>query len=70
MPIARHNAQGQHHLTDRGMNASAFDSLAEILAATTQAGANTVIAFDANTSLTLQNVRKSSLAASDFQFTA
>ena len=49
---------------------SAFNSLAEVLAASTQAGANTVIAFDANTSLTLQNVQKTSLAASDFQFTA
>jgi Ca2+-binding RTX toxin-like protein len=47
---------------------AAFDSFAEISAAATQVGADTVITFDANTKITLTNVAKTSLAADDFQF--
>jgi hypothetical protein len=34
----------------------------------TQVGANTVFAIDANDSVTLENVNKNSLAASNFRF--
>ena len=47
---------------------TAFDTLAEILAAATQVGANTVINFDLNTSITLNGVTKASLVDADFKF--
>lgn len=46
----------------------AFDSFAEIVAAATQNGANTVIAFGAGQSLTLQNIALADLDADDFVF--
>jgi Ca2+-binding RTX toxin-like protein/V8-like Glu-specific endopeptidase len=46
---------------------SQFGSLADVLAAATQSGANTVINTGSG-SLILQNVSETSLAASDFQF--
>jgi serralysin len=47
---------------------SAFDSLAEILAAATQIGANTLITVDASDTITLTNVLKSNLVVDDFVF--
>lgn len=46
----------------------AFDSFAEIVAAAAQNGANTVIAFGAGQSLTLQNIALADLDADDFVF--
>ncbi len=47
---------------------TSFDTYAEIMAAATQVGANTVITFDANTSITLENIARTSLVADDFRF--
>ncbi len=46
----------------------AFNSFAEVMAASAQAGANTVITIDASTMLTLHNVARTALAADDFRF--
>ncbi len=45
-----------------------FTSLAQVIAASTQVGANTVITIDAADTITLNNVNKSSLVASNFVF--
>jgi Ca2+-binding RTX toxin-like protein len=47
---------------------TAFDSWAEIIAAASQSGYDTVISVDAQTCLTLKNISKASLVASDFVF--
>jgi serralysin len=47
---------------------TAFDTLSEVLAAATQVGANTVITFDVNNTITLNNVTKTALVADDFAF--
>lgn len=50
---------------------SAFDSFAEVMAVATSTGVggkNTLFTFDGSTSLTLMNVSKASLVASDFEF--
>jgi hypothetical protein len=50
-----------------GFGAS-FDSFAEIIAAATQIGADTIIDFGGGQTLTLQNVALANLAAGDFLF--
>jgi Ca2+-binding RTX toxin-like protein len=47
---------------------TAFDTLAEVLAAASQVGADTVISLDANTSLTLKNIQKTAILNDDFRF--
>ncbi len=47
---------------------TSFDTFAEVLAATTQSGANAVIALGAGNTITLLNVQASTLAANDFAF--
>jgi Ca2+-binding RTX toxin-like protein len=46
----------------------AFDTYAEIMAAATQVGSNTVITIDANDTITLTNVQKTTLVTDDFLF--
>ena len=46
----------------------AFDNYAEVMAAATQVGANTVITVDAASTITLTNVLKTALVADDFLF--
>src|SRR4029453_4577971 len=48
---------------------SSYPQLSDGLRSASQAGANTVVAFGAGNSLTLQNVSMASLTASDFIFT-
>jgi Ca2+-binding RTX toxin-like protein len=50
-----------------GFGAS-FDSFTEVMAAATQVGSNTVIAFDVSNTITLNNVTRSLLVADDFRF--
>jgi trimeric autotransporter adhesin len=45
-----------------------FSSLAQVIAASTQVGANTVITIDATDTITLNNVTKTALVASNFVF--
>ena len=45
-----------------------FSSLAQVIAAATQVGANTVITVDATDTITLNNVNKTALVASNFVF--
>lgn len=45
-----------------------FADLSAVLAAATQVGADTVITYDANNTITLKNVTKTNLHADDFQF--
>ncbi|WP_164736472.1 calcium-binding protein [Rhizobium vallis] len=47
-----------------------FADFASVMAAATQVGADTVIAHDSNTSITLKNVALTSLHQDDFRFTA
>lgn len=47
---------------------TAFNSLAKILAASAQVGADTVITFDTATCITLQNVQQNLLSTNDFRF--
>jgi Ca2+-binding RTX toxin-like protein len=47
---------------------TAFDSYAELVAVTTQVGANCVITISATDTVTLNNVLKSTLAVDDFMF--
>jgi hypothetical protein len=47
---------------------SQFSSLAQVIAASTQVGANTVITIDATDTITLNNVNKTALVASNFVF--
>ncbi len=47
---------------------TAFDTFAEMIAASAQVGANTVITIDTATSITLQNIQKTALVADDFRF--
>jgi len=46
----------------------AFESFEAVMAVASQSGANTIIRFDANTSVTLLNVTAASLEANDFLF--
>ena len=68
-------AGGQEIITDFKANGDldimqvgVFNSFASVLAATQQVGNDTVITFDANTSMTLQNFNMNNLQAADFQF--
>jgi Ca2+-binding RTX toxin-like protein len=45
-----------------------FGTFAQVMAAASQVGANTVFTFDADTTLTLLNVQKSAIAEADIQF--
>jgi trimeric autotransporter adhesin len=47
---------------------TAFDTYAEVMAAATQVGANTVITINAADTITLNNVLKTALVADDFSF--
>lgn len=47
---------------------AAFDSYEEVMAATAEAGADTVITFDASNKITLAGVLAASLVADDFAF--
>jgi hypothetical protein len=47
---------------------TAFDSYAEVMAATSQVGADTVITIDASNKITLTGVLTSALGADDFAF--
>jgi Ca2+-binding RTX toxin-like protein len=49
-------------------NHALFANFAAAMTSATQVGANTVFAIDANDSVTLENVNKNSLAASNFRF--
>jgi serralysin len=49
-------------------NVALFTNFAAVMADTTQVGANTSIKFDANDSITLNNVAASSLSSSNFHF--
>jgi Ca2+-binding RTX toxin-like protein len=49
---------------------SQFDTFAEVMARTTQVGANAVITIDANNTITLQNLQMNTLVANDFRFGA
>jgi serralysin len=69
------NAMGHDEVTNFGtgkdtlqFNASLFSNFTAAMNAASQSGANTVFTFDANDTVTLDNVAKSSLAASNFHF--
>jgi Ca2+-binding RTX toxin-like protein len=69
------NAMGLDVVTNFGLakdtlqfNASLFANFAAAMAAATQVGANTVFTIDANDKVTLDNVTKTSLTASNFHF--
>jgi hypothetical protein len=69
------DAMGQDEVTNFGIakdtlqfNASLFANFTAAMQSATQVGANTVFTIDANNSVTLDNVTKSSLAASNFHF--
>jgi autotransporter passenger strand-loop-strand repeat protein len=69
------NAMGHDEVTNFGVakdtlqfNASLFANLAAAMADATQVGASTVFTIDANDQVTLDNVQKGSLAASNFHF--
>jgi Ca2+-binding RTX toxin-like protein len=47
---------------------AAFDTYAEVMAAATQVGANTLISISATDTITLNNVLKTALVADDFSF--
>ncbi len=49
-------------------NVALFTNFAAVMADTTQVGANTSIKFDANNSITMDNVAASSLSSSNFHF--
>ena len=46
----------------------AFDTFADVMAVATQVVANTVLTFDANDTITLNNVLKTGLVVDDFVF--
>jgi hypothetical protein len=50
-------------------DSSVFASFAEVQAAMTQVGANTIITDDANNRITLTGVAMANLGADDFRFT-
>jgi len=50
-------------------NVTLFANFSAAMGAATQAGADTVFTIDANNSVTLDNVSKSSFTASNFHFT-
>ncbi len=69
------DAMGNDEVTNFGIakdtlqfNASLFANFTAAMQSATQVGANTVFTIDANNSVTLDNVTKSSLAASNFHF--
>jgi hypothetical protein len=49
-------------------NATLFANFAAAMASATQSGANTVFTIDANDTVTLDNITKSNLTASNFRF--
>ncbi|NTJ41884.1 hemolysin [Agrobacterium larrymoorei] len=53
----------------RGIESAAFDTFAEVYAASSQVGANTVIDLGSLGSVTLEGVTKTALAAGNFLFT-
>jgi Ca2+-binding RTX toxin-like protein len=69
------NAMGNDEITNFStakdvlqFNASLFANFSAAMASATQSGANTVFTIDAHDSVTLDNVNKSNLAASNFHF--
>jgi hypothetical protein len=69
------NAMGLDVVTNFGtakdtlqFNATLFASFSAAMAAATQVGANTVFTIDASDKVTLDNVTKGSLTASNFHF--
>jgi Ca2+-binding RTX toxin-like protein len=69
------NAMGRDEITNFStakdvlqFNASLFANFPAAMASATQSGANTVFTIDAHDSVTLDNVNKSNLAASNFHF--
>jgi len=69
------NAMGHDEVTNFGtakdtlqFNATLFANFSAAMADAAQVGANTVFAIDANDSVTLENVSKSSLTAANFHF--
>jgi VCBS repeat-containing protein len=66
--ISDFTASGNTHDVLELSLGAAFDSFAEIFAAAAQVGADTVITIDALNAITLQNVQRESLVASDFHF--
>lgn len=65
--ITNFTPTGTAHDTIR-MDHSVFAGWASLLAASSQSGADTIIAADTNNTITLKNVAVSSLQAADFQF--
>jgi Ca2+-binding RTX toxin-like protein len=70
------NVMGKDEVTNFGLakdtlqfNATLFSNFTAAMNAATQVGANTVFTIDANDTVTLDNVAKSSLTASNFHFT-
>jgi autotransporter passenger strand-loop-strand repeat protein len=70
------NSMGHDEVTNFGIakdtlqfNAALFANFTAAMNAASQSGANTVFTIDANDTVTLDNVTKSSLAASNFHFT-
>ena len=69
------NVMGHDSVTNFGttkdtlnFNASLFANFAAAMSSASQVGANTVFTIDANDSVTLDNVAKTSLTASNFHF--
>jgi Ca2+-binding RTX toxin-like protein len=69
------NAMGHDEVTNFGtgkdvlqFNASLFANFSAAMASASQVGANTVFTIDANDTVTLDNVNKTSLTASNFHF--
>jgi Ca2+-binding RTX toxin-like protein len=70
------NAMGYDEVTNFGIakdtlqfNATLFSNFTAAMNAASQSGANTVFTIDANDTVTLDNVTKSSLTAGNFHFT-
>jgi len=70
------NVMGHDEVTNFGLakdtlqfNATLFSNFTAAMNAASQSGANTVFTIDANNSVTLDNVTKSNLTASNFHFT-
>jgi hypothetical protein len=70
------NAMGHDEVTNFGIakdtlqfNATLFANFTAAMASTTQSGANTLFTIDANDTVTLDNVTKTSLTAGNFHLT-
>jgi Ca2+-binding RTX toxin-like protein len=70
------NVMGHDEVTNFGLakdtlqfNATLFSNFTAAMNAASQAGANTVFTIDANDTVTLDNVTKTSLTSSNFHFT-